>query len=101
MSLGALLAQWDDPARIARLLPELGDADWREKLAAASQDGAPESFAKAAVARFSAEAGDEEWMSLIAALNRAADPGALCLRRMIDWVFAREDAARAVGGGKG
>ena len=33
---------------------------------------------------------DEDWVSLLSALNRAADPGAACLRRMIDWLMERD-----------
>lgn len=96
MSLGEILAQFEDESVVARLLPDLGDSQWRARAqkAAAAQGEAMGDYAGAAVARFAACAPDEEWVSLLSALNRAADPGAICLRRILDWAM-NDDNARA------
>ncbi len=98
MSLGQILAQFGDESLVARLLPDLGDAPWqrRAKEAADMQGEALGEYAGAAVARFASGAGDEDWLSLLSALNRAADPGAVCLRRIIDWAMDRDDAREPV-----
>lgn len=92
MSLGEILRQFDDENFVARLLPDLGDAQWRERAssAAAEQGEALGEYASASVERFASGAQDEDWLTLLSALNRAADPGAVCLRRMIDWAIERD-----------
>lgn len=97
MKLGEILRMFDDERIVARLLPELGDETWRARAASLAEARGEElgSYAGAAVERFAAAAGDEDWMSLLAALNRAGDPGAVCLRRMMDWAMARDGGAKA------
>lgn len=89
MNLGQILCLFDDEAVVTRLLPDLGDEQWRGRAtsAAAAQGTALGDYAGAAVDRFATGAKDEDWLSLMAALNRSADPGAICLRRMIDWAM--------------
>jgi hypothetical protein len=36
------------------------------------------------VQRYTHEASDEEWVTLIGLMNRANDPGALCLKRAFE-----------------
>jgi hypothetical protein len=93
MTLGELLQQFDDETIVARLAPELGDAEWQSRAAAtATARGATlGGYASAAVERFTAAASAEDWVTLMSSLNRAADPGANCLRRMIDWSLARDN----------
>jgi hypothetical protein len=92
MTLGELLQQFDDESVVARLLPELGDAEWQAcAVAAATARGATlADYASAAIDRFSAGASAEDWVSLMSSLNRVADPGADCLRRMIDWALTSD-----------
>lgn len=92
MTLGEIFGQLGDEDRVARLLPDLGDAPWRARAirAATAQGAGLGDYAVAAVEGFSAGARDEDWVSLLSALNRAADPGAACLRRMIDWLMERD-----------
>lgn len=97
MNLGEIMQMFDDEQIVERLLPELGDESWRARAASLAQARGEElvSYAGAAIDRFAAGAGDEDWLSLIGAINRAGDPGALCLRRMIDWAMARDGGAKA------
>jgi hypothetical protein len=93
MTLGALLQRLDDETIVARLAPELGDAEWQARAAAAAtaRGATLGGYASAAVAHFAAAASAEDWVSLMSSLNRAADPGADCLRRMIDWALASDN----------
>jgi hypothetical protein len=97
MMLGELLQHLDDEAIVARLAPELGDAEWQARAAAAATaHGATlGGYASAAVERFTAAASAEDWVSLMSSLNRAEDPGANCLRRMIDWALASDNGGSA------
>jgi len=92
VSLGEILRQFDDENFVARLLPELGDAQWQERASsvAAEHGEALGEYASASVERFASGAQEEDWLSLVSALNRAADPGVVCLRRMMDWAIARD-----------
>lgn len=96
MNLGEIMRLFDDERIVARLLPDLGDESWRARAAAVAEARGEElgAYAGAAVERFAAGAGDEDWMSLLGAINRAGDPGALCLRRMMDWAMARDGGAK-------
>jgi hypothetical protein len=108
VSLGEILRQFDDENFVARLLPELGDAEWRERASsfAAEHGEALGEYASASVERFASGAQEEDWLSLVSALNRAADPGVVCLRRMMDWAIARDGkdakpcAKHRTGGGE-
>ena len=93
MMLGELLQHLDDETIVARLAPELGDAEWqmRAAVAATARGATLGGYASAAVERFTAAASAEDWVSLMSSINRAADPGAICLRRMIDWSLARDN----------
>ncbi len=92
MTLGEILGQLEDESRISRLLPDLGDAQWRNRAVeiASAQGAALGEYASGAVERFASGAGDEDWISLMSALNSAVDPGVACLRRMIDWALQRD-----------
>lgn len=47
-------------------------------------------YAADAVGRFAAFADDEAWLALMTALERAADPGAACLRHMLVWCLRQD-----------
>ena len=88
MLLGDLLSRFDDPSFATEVVLQIGDvgllARMREQAAAEGQELGE--FARGAVQRFAAEASDEDWISMIGALARASDPGATCLRRVVDYV---------------
>ena len=96
MTLGEIMRMFDDEQVVARLLPDLGDEKWQARAASFAEGRGEElaAYAGAAVGRFAGCAGDEDWMSLLGSLNRACDPGAHCLRRMVDWAMARDGGAR-------
>jgi len=66
--------QRQDPALIERLVRE---ADARGETIA--------HFLRIATADFMAEADEETWASLISALRDGADPGAVCVARVMDF----------------
>jgi hypothetical protein len=83
MLLGDLINAFDDEAVAAETILRIGDlaliAAMREQADAIGLDlGA---FAAATVRRYADEASDEEWTTLIGQMGRAADPGAVCLKR--------------------
>lgn len=94
MILGEILTELGDEARVYQLAPELGDAQWQARAASAANDRglALGEYARAAVERFASMAGDEDWLALLSALNRGADPGVVCLRRIVDWALQRDGA---------
>jgi hypothetical protein len=92
MTLGEILTELGDEARVHRLAPALGDPQWQARAASAANDRglALGEYARAAVERFAAMAGDEDWLALLSALNRGTDPGVICLRRIVDWAMQRD-----------
>ncbi len=92
MMLGEILAGLQSPETLAALLNGLGGAGWRELIeATAARRGLKlADYAGFAVDNFGSAASDEDWVTLLSALNRDTDPGAACLKRMIDWMAARD-----------
>lgn len=92
MILGDILRRFDDPSVVALALIHFGDLSLlaqAEKKAAFHGETLGE-YASSSVRRFSNEANDEDWVGLMAAMGRADDPGAICLRRMLEWAVSRE-----------
>lgn len=94
MTLGELLAQFEDETVAAETVLRIGDLAMIAMLSEEAQArgitfGA---CASDAAHRYAANASDDEWITLIGAMNRADDPGAVYLRR----AFAH--AARAASG---
>ena len=83
MLLGDLLARFTDEAVAAEAILQIGNL----ALAVKMQDEAEAegvtlgAYAAAAVRRYAAEASEEEWVTLMGALQRATDPGGVCLQR--------------------
>jgi hypothetical protein len=83
MLLGDLLARFDDETVAEEAVTAPGDlaliAKLREKAAA---DGVTlGAYVATAVCRYAAEASAQEWVTLMGALERAADPGRVCMQR--------------------
>ncbi|MGO9432365.1 hypothetical protein [Rhodoblastus sp.] len=92
MILGDILRQFDDPSVVAAALMQFGDLGLlaqAETKAAAYGETLGE-YASASVRLFSNEANDDEWVALMAAMGRTDDPGAACLRFMLEWANLRE-----------
>jgi hypothetical protein len=92
MILGDILRRFDDPSVVTSALIQLGDLGLlaqAETKAAAYGETLGE-YASASVRLFSNGANDDDWVALMAAMGRAEDPGAVCLRRMLEWAVSRE-----------
>lgn len=90
MLLGDLLAQFNDESVAAETLLGLDDLALvaRLKAHAEAQGRSFGEFAAALVQSYAAQAPDEEWITLMGALGRAVDPGAVCLKRALEFVLA-------------
>ena len=78
MTLGEIFSQFEDEEHVARLAPDLGDAEWQAR-AAVRRDGSWRNAWATMPAPPSSvlprPPSAEDWVSLMSALNRAADPG--------------------------
>lgn len=94
MLLGQVLENLADETFAAEALLTLGDLPLLVQLDATARrfGESASAYAAAATRRFVDHASDEEWLALMNALERAADPGAACLRRMLAWSL-RQDAS--------
>ena len=75
----------DDEAAAMEMLLSLADLALvtRVEEAAAQHAVTPGEFVTQAVAVFSTQASDEDWVSLIGAMGHTADPGQVCLKKMV------------------
>lgn len=83
--LGDLLTSLTDETTALEAIAGAGDL---KLLTAARQAAAAESldvgsYVTQAVQRYAHEASDEEWVTLLGLLNRAPDPGAVCIKRAL------------------
>ena len=99
MLLGDMLATLGEETAAAETLMALGDLTLMVDLDAAARRAGEStaSYAVRAVRRFADRADDESWLDLMSTLERARDPAAACLGRMLAWSLRRdgEHAARA------
>lgn len=94
MQLGDLIRRLQVESVAADALLSLGDVTLLARVAnmAATFEEGPGAYVAAGVGRFAAAADDETWLRLISDAERADDPGAAALRRMVMW--ALDDDAR-------
>ena len=86
MLLGDLLAELSDETATTEAILSVNDlpmlAAMREQ---AQADGLDlPAYVASTVRRYASEATDEEWITLMGLLNRAPDPGAVCLKRAFE-----------------
>jgi hypothetical protein len=86
--LGDILARLTDETTAVETILGAGDL---ALLTVARERAAAEGLGLAAcvtqtVQRYTHEASDEEWVTLLGLMNRADDPGAVCLRRAFERV---------------
>lgn len=86
MLLGDLLAELSDETAATETILRVDDlsmlAAMREQ---AKADGLDlPAYVAGTVRRYASEATDEEWITLMGLLNRAPDPGAVCLKRAFE-----------------
>lgn len=84
--LGEILARLTDETTAVETILGAGDL---ALLSAVKEQAAAEGLDLAAcvtqtVQRYTHEASDEEWVTLIGLMNRASDPGAICLKRAFE-----------------
>lgn len=96
MLLGDVLGSLRDEAFAAETLVALDDLPLMAGVEAeASRHGESAGlYAASAVGRFAAFANDDDWLALMTALERAADPGAACLRHMLAWCLRQDRDCR-------
>jgi hypothetical protein len=95
MILGDVLGQFDDPSVVAMALIQIGDLALlarAETMAEAHGETLGE-YVAASVRLFSSDADADDWVAMMAAMGREADPGAICLRRMLEWAVSRDGQA--------
>ncbi len=84
--LGDILARLSDETTAVETILGAGDLALltmaRERAAAEGLDLA--ACVTQTVQRYTHEASDEEWVTLIGLMNRANDPGAVCLKRAFE-----------------
>ena len=84
--LGEILARLTDETTAVETILGAGDL---ALLSAVKEQAAAEGLDLAAcvtqtLQRYAHEASDEEWVTLIGLMNRANDPGAICLKRAFE-----------------
>lgn len=86
MLLGDLLAELSDETAATEAILSVNDlamlAAMRQRAAADGLD--LPAYVAGTVRRYASEATDEEWITLMGLLNRAPDPGAVCLKRAFE-----------------
>ena len=86
MVLGDILARLTDETAAVETILGTGDLTLltvvKERAAAEGLDLA--ACVTQTVQRYTHEASDEEWVTLIGLMNRANDPGAICLKRAFE-----------------
>ena len=99
MLMGDLLAGLSAEATAAETLMALGDLRLMVGVdAAARMSGeTTAAYAARAVRRFADHADDEAWLDIMSALQRADDPAATCLGRMLAWSLRAEDTCAVHG----
>ena len=103
MILGDILRRFDDPNVVASALIGFGDSGLLAQVEkhAAVHGETPGEYASASVRLFASQANDEDWVAMMAAMGRDADPGAVCLRRMLEWAVSHEGQGSGCGCGGG
>lgn len=89
MILGDLIAGLEDETSAMETLIGLGDLALLARIeqAAAAHDLTTGEFAAQSVRIFSGRASDEDWVSLIGVMGQSADPGQVCLKRMVEFAL--------------
>lgn len=94
MLLGTLLTKLETASYSEALLEATGDLVLLTRIEAAGRvhDEDPGEYASGAVARFSQGASDEDWLAVMTMLERSQEPAAGCLRHMVEWALAKDEA---------
>ena len=95
MTLGDMIADWQDEATLLDAVIGLDDLPLLARLQkAADEEGCDlADFVRHGVGRFVAEADDEAWLTLIGRINKSEDPAKTGLKVMIEFGLAEPNAA--------
>lgn len=87
MLLGNLLARFEDETVASETILRVGGLALMASVSerAEAEGETVGTYAAGLVRRFAAEASDETWITLMGALARAEDPGAVCLKRALEY----------------
>lgn len=99
MLLGDAIMTFQDETSVEETLATLDDWVFMTRMRRAA-DAAGLSlgfFALAAVGRFIERADDAAWLALMTAANRAANPGAACLKVMVELGLAQPEPTPPLG----
>ena len=97
MLLGDIIARLEDGAGAAETLAGLDDIVLlgRVREEAHLNSLTPGEYVARAVRIFCDGASDEEWVTLIGIVGRTTEPGAACLRRMVEFALRPREASHA------
>ena len=89
MQLGDLLASLSDETAATEAILSVNDLSLLTAVRQRAQaDGLDlPAYVAGTVRRYASEATDEEWITLMGLLNRAPDPGAVCLKRALEYAL--------------
>lgn len=95
MTLGEMIASWQDEAAVLDALIALDDLALLARLQhAAEADGiSVADFVRDGVGRFVAEADDEAWLTLMGRISKADDPAMTGLKLMIEFGLRGHNSA--------
>jgi hypothetical protein len=85
MLLGDILANVERAGADGTAAALLNDLPLMARLAAA--DVEPDAYILSAIRRFERHASSDDWVSLMGAASGSADPGAACLKRIVEWAL--------------
>lgn len=103
MQLGTLLDSLRHETSASRALEAIGDIVLYTRVASAADryGETPAEYVVASVGRFAALGSDEAWLGLVSAMERAGDPGAAALRRLLEWALQEDISGNAATCGCG
>lgn len=93
MQLGEIIRGLSEEAHAGEVLLACGDLTLLARLdeMAESFGEAIGEYAAGSVRRFANLASSEDWLALMNAMERAADPGLVCLTHMLNWSLKQDE----------
>ncbi len=97
MQLGEIIRKFSEEARADEALLACGDIVLLARVGetAGRYDETMGEYAAGAVRRFANLASSEDWLALMNVIERAKDPGFVCLTHMLNWSLKRDEADNA------
>lgn len=97
MQLGEIIRSFSEDAPASEALLACNDIVLVARVgeAAGRHDETVGEYASGAVRRFANRAVSEDWLGLMNVIERADDPGIVCLTYMVDWSLKQDEAPAA------